>query len=138
MYQKLLIDAECASLNAYRHGNPTGVSSSDDVEHSRVSGIVLLYNKAIDAASSAGVRHHEALSNELACNFLVACGLKRRASRYFSRSLTLYRNWQAYGKVDRMVRQHADLCELLVDKEFADHGKGLKRFDKFSSTENFD
>ena len=150
LYQKLLLEAELASVQStncftllHKKTTTTVVSAATDGKNtttsqttfrpSSVGDIVLLYNKSIDAASNAGVRHHEALANELTCKFLDVCvGSKNLAARYFSRSVTLYKNWQAYGKVDDLVRNHPDLCEL-YRRQHEGYCTGLKRFDKTSN-----
>ena len=149
LYQKLLLEAELASVQSTNcftssHKTTTVVAAATDgksttttkttLSPSSVGDIVLLYNKSIDAASNAGVRHHEALANELTCKFLdKSVGSKNLAARYFSRSVTLYKNWQAYGKVDDLVQNHPDLCEL-YRRQHQGYCTGLKRFDKTSNS----
>ena len=146
LYQKLLLEAELASVQSpnYCFGGrrTTVVAAATDGQSttttkttfspSSVSDIVLLYNKSIDAASNAGVCHHEALANELTCKFLdESVGSKNLAARYFSRSVTLYKTWQAYGKVNDLIRRHPDLCEL-YRQQHQEYCTGLKRFDRTS------
>eukprot|EP00529_Nitzschia_sp_RCC80_P007029 CAMPEP_0113505480 /NCGR_PEP_ID=MMETSP0014_2-20120614/35344_1 /TAXON_ID=2857 /ORGANISM="Nitzschia sp." /LENGTH=1456 /DNA_ID=CAMNT_0000400805 /DNA_START=187 /DNA_END=4558 /DNA_ORIENTATION=- /assembly_acc=CAM_ASM_000159 len=146
LYQKLLLEAELASVQSTNcfgsRKTTTVVAAASDGKStattrtrfspSSVSDIVLLYNKSIDAASNAGVRHHEALANELASNFLdEMVGSKNLAARYFSRSVTLYKSWQAYGKVDDLIRHHPDLREL-YRQQHQEYCTGLKRFDRTS------
>ena len=98
LYQKLLLDAELAACQL-------STGASRDAVH--------LYNQAIDAAANAGIRHHEALANELACEFLANNSATRRASSYLSRALHLYSEWQAHAKVQELMGRHSELMDLM-------------------------
>ncbi len=78
-------------------------------EIARIEGLPLkameLYEKAIVSARANGFVHNEALANELAGRFYLACGLETAGLAHLRQSRACYALWGADGKV-RQLDQH--------------------------------
>lgn len=68
-----------------------------------------LYDEAIFAASKAGFKNDEALSNELAGEYCKAYSDNDKAKMYILRAYQLYRDWGAEIKTDQLKAVHADI-----------------------------
>ena len=100
-YMKHLLEAELMSA--------TMASTTD------CSTILSLYDSAIEAAATTGIRQHEALSNELAFEFLTRVNssgtgkaMNTQKLDYLLRSIRLYNDWCAFAIVQELESRHAE------------------------------
>ena len=86
-----------------------------EAERARVEGALdtarEAYDRAIDAAREQGYVNEEALANELAGKFYLACGRDRVATHYLRDAHYAYLRWGASAKVKDLERHYPQLLE---------------------------
>src|SRR5258708_6632519 len=70
-----------------------------------------LYEEAIRLAHTNGFVHNEALANELAARFYMACGFEKIALTYLRDARYCYLRWGAVGKVRQLDELYPQLRE---------------------------
>jgi predicted ATPase/signal transduction histidine kinase len=69
-----------------------------------------LYEEAIRSARDNGFVQYEALANELAGRFYLACGLDTAGLAHLKNARACYARWGALGKVRQLERRHPQLA----------------------------
>ena len=95
-YMKLILEAELATIQSQYV----------------VEDVLLKFERAIVATAKMEILHHEALANELACDYLVCRSDKnsgKKARRFLERSLSCYEAWGGHAKVRELNSRHGDL-----------------------------
>lgn len=95
-----------------------------EAEKARVLGQIWqaseLYDRAIKAASENGYIQEEALANELAAEFYLACGKKKVAKTYMTEAYYGYIRWGAVAKVKDLDERYPQLIFRTVQPEPTD------------------
>ncbi len=68
-----------------------------------------LYERAIDGAKNSGYIQEEALANELAAEFYLACGRTKVTQTYLIDAYYAYARWGAKKKVEHLTESHREL-----------------------------
>ena len=72
------------------------------------------YEKAIRGAKENGYIQEEALSNELAAKFYLACGKEKVAADYIQEAYYCYAHWGAKAKVTHLEQQYPQLLIAIL------------------------
>ena len=116
-----------------------------EAERARVEGALATareaYDRAIDAARVQGYVNEEALANELAAKFYLACGRDRVALHYLRDAHYAYLRWGANAKVKDLERHYPQLLEHVQSNQSSsrstsDSGEQLSSELDFSSVLN--
>lgn len=76
-----------------------------------------LYEQAIQGAKNAGYIQEEALANELAAEFYLACGRTKVAQTYLIDAYYAYARWGAKTKVDHLTECHRELLSPVFSNQ---------------------
>jgi predicted ATPase/signal transduction histidine kinase len=76
-----------------------------------------LYEQAIQGAKNAGYIQEEALANELAAEFYLACGRTKVAQTYLIDAYYAYARWGAKTKVDHLRECHRELLSPVFSNQ---------------------
>jgi predicted ATPase/two-component sensor histidine kinase len=75
---------------------------------------IMLYDRSVRAAQSAGLPHVEALAYELGASFYIGRGIQSVGEAYLSQARDAYARWGAAGKAAQLEDLHACLRESAV------------------------
>ena len=94
----------CVPMQLLLIAESMSVASSNSKEK-----VIRAYDRAIEELGKSGIRHCEALANELAAAFLVRQSDLSISSRYLNAALALYEQWGAEALVADVRRRFRDM-----------------------------
>ena len=95
-------EMKCGSVNAFPIVQMLEAEQSPSKER---------YDKAIKATARLGLVHHEAYMCERAAEMFLAQGDDEWCKHYISEAITLYGEWGATGKVNRLTNDYEDVLQ---------------------------
>ncbi|MFN6482393.1 MULTISPECIES: AAA family ATPase [unclassified Nostoc] len=110
--QKLMSQWACHAPNNHQHKYDLV-----EAERAKILGhldAITYYKKAIQRAKENDYIQEEALSNELAAKFYLACGKEKLAADYMQQAYYCYAHWGAKTKVAHLEEQYPQLLTAIL------------------------